>query len=65
MFSVKLIENVPPCCSHSHEAVGEVRAVAMLLCIPGLGPSGHSPAHGAEEGAERLQQELGGFVRSS
>lgn len=32
MFSVKLIEIVPPCCSHSHEAVGEVRAVGMFLC---------------------------------
>lgn len=42
MFSVKLIGNVPLCCSHSHEAVREVRALEMFLCTPGLGLSGHT-----------------------
>lgn len=44
MFSVKLIENIPLRCFHSHETVREVRAVVMFPHIPGTGlgqpPSG-------------------------
>ena len=44
MFSVKLIENIPPRCSHSHKTFGEVGVVAMFPGIPGMGlgqpPSG-------------------------
>lgn len=64
MFSVKLIENIPLRRSRSLETVGGSGLWGRSRASPGWG-SGRWPAPGAGEGAEWLQQEPAGFVRSS